>query len=145
MKTSQFIERKVQAIENGETMSKKYCASVMVDGNTIYSYGYHYPLLFRIEDKNGRMVWVCNNGGYSATTRKHISWAGGFADIFASIGGTGGFFSHTVDRNMVIDALRKELNETMDAMDAKKRKDTATYRMLEQQHARVWGFLHRLV
>lgn len=45
--------------------------NLFTDGNgTMYSYGYHYPLLF---DVNG--LKFINTTGYSNTTAKHISHA----------------------------------------------------------------------
>lgn len=50
------------------------CSSVMVDTNgTVYSYGYHYPLVFQTVEDNG--LYFINTSGYSSTTGKHIRWA----------------------------------------------------------------------
>jgi hypothetical protein len=145
MTTREFIEKCVRTIEEGGTMKKKLNSSVMVDGNVIYSYGYHYPLLFRIEDKDGRVVWVCNSGGYSATTSKHIAWAWRSADIDVKIGGISGFFSRAVDKAMVIEALRKELEEVEKTMQNKKSTETYVYKQLKGRQHRLYLSLERLI
>lgn len=69
----------IGACVRGETKQpkdgRKYNSSILWDGTTIYSYGVHYPLLFKVGN-----VWILNDRGYSNTTGKHISWAGSFAD-----------------------------------------------------------------
>lgn len=66
MTTKDFIK---QAFYGNTKMQK--CSSVFRDGdNNIYSYGYHYPLLFRV---NGKVI--LNDRGYSSTTGRHIMWA----------------------------------------------------------------------
>lgn len=60
---------------NGNQTKERTVSSVYFDGDTIYSYGYHYPLLFKIGGK-----WILNDTGYSSTTAKHISWARYYAD-----------------------------------------------------------------
>lgn len=45
--------------------------SLFFEGNTLYSYGYHYPLSI-IKDS----YILINNRGYSATTDKHIGLTG---------------------------------------------------------------------
>lgn len=54
----------------------RHCSSVFNDrdGN-IYSYGWHYPLLFTISGLSFRNVI-----GYSSSTGRHIAWASGLAD-----------------------------------------------------------------
>lgn len=67
MKTQDFIAR-----EFGNNDGRiKNCSSVVkdVDGN-IYSYGSHYPLVFKVFG-----VTFINTAGYSTTTARHILWA----------------------------------------------------------------------
>lgn len=64
----------IRSIVNGERTKARTVASIYFNGTNIYSYGTHYPLLFKI---NGR--WILNDRGYSATTGRHISWAWPFA------------------------------------------------------------------
>jgi hypothetical protein len=143
MTTQQFIAREVARIEAGNVTGEKRCASVVRYGDRIYSYGTHYPLLFRVQDAHGGTLWVCNNGGYSSTTGKHIAWAGGYADILAPLGGIG-YGARAVDREDVIKAIQARIDRLQADMDSKKRKDTQVYRNLEQQHAGYMGYLARL-
>jgi hypothetical protein len=84
MKTVDFIEKQAGIIrEGGRSLGK--CASVFAEGGTIFSYGYHYPLLFRLTRENGKVIMVLNRAGYSNTTAKHIGYAGRFSDISAII------------------------------------------------------------
>ena len=73
-----FIER-WHGVADGQ---ERTCSSVFKDGNgNIYSYGYHYPLLFEAGGPTFR-----NRVGYSSTTAKHIAWTQGvFAiDVWVS-------------------------------------------------------------
>lgn len=44
------------------------CSNVFSEGQTLYSYGYHYPLAHFLDDK----TVLINAAGYSVTTSKHI-------------------------------------------------------------------------
>lgn len=44
-------------------------AHLFIEGNVIYSYGYHFPIAFKIDSKNA----LFNSNGYSITTSKHKS------------------------------------------------------------------------
>jgi hypothetical protein len=107
----------------------------MGDGDRLYSYGNHYPLLFRVASKGGRMLWVVNDGGYSATTSKHIAYARAHADITAPIGGRG-YGAQAIDRADVIASKEARMRTLHATMQAKKRKDTATYKALEAEYVR---------
>jgi hypothetical protein len=45
------------------------------NGETVYSYGNHYPLGIILTNKHGERAAVINAAGYSVTTTKHISQA----------------------------------------------------------------------
>ena len=75
MKTSTFIERVAAGLEPQPRNGRKYVSSVLFDGEKLYSYGTHYPLLFKVGPH-----WVCNDRGYSNTTARHISYARREAD-----------------------------------------------------------------
>lgn len=62
MKTNQQI---AQAFANGATSGKS--GNMFIDGDTIYSYGYHFPIATRLRDG----LYLFNNIGYSNTTAKH--------------------------------------------------------------------------
>jgi hypothetical protein len=47
-------------------------ANVFTDGNTIYSYGRHFPMAIRCQDETGTRMLV-NEDKYSVTTSKHQS------------------------------------------------------------------------
>lgn len=74
MTTQQFIEKCI----TGNQKNARRFQSVYYDGETVYSYGYHYPLLV----KHGQN-WLINDTGYSITTAKHINWAYGATDYKA--------------------------------------------------------------
>lgn len=67
MKTRDFISNRLNV-----TGKIGRCSSVTqgTDG-TFYSYGPHYPLLFKVQG----LGWVANVRGYSNTTAKHIGYA----------------------------------------------------------------------
>ena len=67
MKTKDFISKHL----NTNDGIQRTCSSVFTDGRgNFYSYGYHYPLITRINNQ-----FYVNDKGYSITTAKHISWA----------------------------------------------------------------------
>ena len=133
MKTSDFIKEQKQRIDNGDTLRRgqKACASVFATNDRIYSYGYHYPLLFPVQSKSHGLVWVCNTGGYSATTGKHIGYSNYLADVSAPIGGTNGV---TVTIDTVIDSLSHKIDECLSLMASKKRTDTQVYMSIEREY-----------
>lgn len=98
MKTQTFIENNI----GKKPSEEKWCSSVYQDteGN-FYSFGYHYPLLFKVKNH-----WFVNTTGYSNSTAKHINWA------WASIGyhkaiGVNLITAHT-DINSILKSLRVE-------------------------------------
>ncbi len=60
-------------------------SNVLFDGEHVYSYGSHYPLLMRLETENGPR-WIANDRGYSSSTGRHISYARQFADASVKLG-----------------------------------------------------------
>jgi hypothetical protein len=80
MTTQEFITKNIGVASERD----RKCSSVFADhSGNIYSYGYHYPLLFKVGELTFR-----NNTGYSNTTAKHINWAGqadrGAIDVWLS-------------------------------------------------------------
>ena len=55
------------------TQSEGRSSNVFFEGNSIYSYGYHYKLGEFITSDNGLAI-IINDEGYSSSTGKHISW-----------------------------------------------------------------------
>lgn len=53
------------AFAQGATKGK--ANSMFIEGNTIYSYGHHFPIAIR---KEGKVAWF-NSSGYSKTTAIH--------------------------------------------------------------------------
>lgn len=139
MTTQEFIEKTYNTTNDkwGKYGTERRCSSVLTDKHgTVYSYGYHYPLAFKV----GGIDWV-NEAGYSSTTNKHISWAKralGYhnyvgvklhradAQVIASEFSTEGQKIEAI-RN----ALEREIKSIIEVMDSKKRKDTAIYSLLE--------------
>lgn len=80
MQTKQFIGKAVR----GEIRRGK-CSSVSFDGQHVYSYGTHYPLLIQLKTAEGPR-WILNDRGYSSSTGRHISWAREYADASVHIG-----------------------------------------------------------
>lgn len=79
MTSSEFIN-KWFGVSDGKSRT---LSSIYKDANgTIYSYGHHYPLLFKVGSLTFR-----NTSGYSATTGKHINWAGSLADFDVQVSG----------------------------------------------------------
>ena len=54
--------------------------NLYIDGNTLYSYGKHFPLAVRLisahkdNSSKNRYAFILNNDSYSKTTTKHKNW-----------------------------------------------------------------------
>lgn len=135
MRTREFIKRSYDRINDGKNKSAR-CASVFTEGEAIYSYGYHYPLLFTIYTPGGDRVWVCNNRGYSSTTSKHIAYSAYLADVCAELPRGeryGDHYARTSAYGIVLEAIKEKKARAIEAMASKKRKDTQVYRTLERE------------
>jgi hypothetical protein len=80
MTSREFIQKQ---FGNADGKTKTLSSIFKDERGNIYSYGRHYPLLFKV----GELVFR-NNTGYSNTTAKHIGWAGsvepGAIDVWLS-------------------------------------------------------------
>jgi len=103
--------------------------------NNIYSYGYHYPLLFTASD-NQHFAFV-NTTGYSNSTSKHIGKAKMAVgnDRLICVELDGARLPLTIDA--IHTMLGAKVVELKALMDSKKRKDTQVYRMLSMDYERV--------
>lgn len=167
MTTQEFITRNF-----GVSSTKdRQCSSVFADhdGN-MYSYGYHYPLLFTVGGKAFRNV-----AGYSNSTAKHINWAGGHDAIDVELTGDnqyswrnsenaakvphllymrhayGGVKDAATAKKLdraILKAIKKDLTAQRDniteTMASKKRQDTQVYKWLQFDLDRVTRSLERL-
>jgi len=70
MKTPRTNEQFVQAFALQQKTNGRL-NSLLIDGDTIYSFGYHYPLAMHITND----AVLINDEGYSRTTAKHIGLA----------------------------------------------------------------------
>lgn len=130
--------KQAREIENGQQRTRgNKCASVFRDGDRIYSYGYHYPLLLQVEDYTGRKLWVVNDTGYSNSTAKHIGHAWQVADVSAPLQCGQGWAQRTITRDDVINAMRGRIEKLRDEIASKKRINTSVYRMLLSQEQRA--------
>jgi hypothetical protein len=73
MQTVDFIYNHIPRLGGG--YEDKRCSSVIFSSGVLYSYGYHYPLMWTVKSRDGRDVLFVNTRGYSVTTAKHINWA----------------------------------------------------------------------
>lgn len=120
-----------------------YCSSVMQDtrGN-FYSYGYHYPLLFKLDGKTIRNV-----RGYSNTTAKHINWTRDIYAIDIEVPSTFRLNSYDSEQeliNQLAKGQKEYINSIVKQMDAKKRKDTQVYEYLDRDLRRAVENLREL-
>lgn len=121
MTTRQFITNAFTNRKDGK------CSSVFAENGDVYSYGYHYPLLFRVGGKAIRNV-----RGYSNTTQRHIMWSRDVEaiDIHAPYS-----FRLVGDDSAILrnlrDGQKAYIASIEEAMAAKKRKDTQVYKWLQ--------------
>lgn len=118
--------------------SRTSCSSVMSDSQgNIYSYGYHYPLLFTLNGKNIRNV-----RGYSSTTGRHILWSRDVdaIDIHAPAG-----YRLSDGIQPLIDSQTKYVQSLKSEMDAKVRKNTQVYEYLKARYIKASVNLMELI
>lgn len=111
------------------------------DGN-IYSYGYHYPLLFTATD-NDTLVFI-NTTGYSNTTARHIHHAWKAVDYKAIGVKLNGERHHNLTLSRVKELLQKERDGIVKEMQSKKRKNTEVYRQLFRALNTVDGYIQQV-
>lgn len=135
MTTQEFIAKNL-----GNTPSKtKHHASVMQDTNgQFYSYGLHYPLLFKIDNQ-----WFVNVRGYSNTTTKHINHAHAACPQAIPV-----VLSGSDRLPLTLDDVKMRLNQQLysirDDIQTKKHKNTQVYKDLFHQFNRVSGAINQL-
>ena len=99
--------------------------NLFTDGNgTMYSYGFHYPLLFEV---NG--LKFINAMGYSNTTAKHISHARSLAQHEVHIP----YNNSDISPLAIQKALANERAYILDEIEAIKRKNTKKEARLQQR------------
>jgi hypothetical protein len=149
MTTQEFIKKTY-----GVTSDRgRHCSSVIADNQgNIYSYGQHYPLLFSVGGLTFR-----NCTGYSNTTSRHISLAGGHDAIDVWLSGcnlstwnspenakkvpqllhlSGHGMTPVIETMLkmaIVEDLDAELADIKERMASKKRKDTKTFNALEDE------------
>lgn len=130
MKTSSFIEKQAAKIMRGERGNGK-CSSVFADNDCIYSYGYHYPLLFKVTKPNGDAIMIVNRRGYSSSTDRHVRWCWRVSGVSVELIGR--------DRDYinVVNSVEVELQGIRNEMAAKKRKDTSVFKALQWRESRA--------
>lgn len=101
MKTKDFMYRCARGLESSTPRNgEKKVSRLMWDGKTVYSFGKHYPLLFKLGDN-----WICNDAGYSRTTWKHI----GQARMYSTWNVELPRHSSDVSANGIINAAKEEI------------------------------------
>lgn len=131
MTTQEFIEKEF-ANDNGKT---RYFGSILKDANgNLYSYGRHYPLLFKVGNQTFR-----NTRGWSVSTGRHIRWTRGIPAIDVELDNDA---TEIVNRSYKTDqeklehifrCLSRQKADLFVQLDSKKRKDTWVYSNLMQQ------------
>ena len=140
MTSLQFIEKQFYATHGLE----KHHNSLYRDSKgNIYSYGYHYPLMFTADDSS-RLVFI-NTTGYSNTTSKHIGHAWNACDYKAiGIKLNGRRLSPEFKLRDALELLTRERAEIIRTMNSKKRKDTYVYRALVSELAKNQGYIDQV-
>ena len=133
MKNSEFID-------NYNFTPNKSHGNLFTDSNgTMYSYGYHYPLLFKV---NG--LTFVNTRGYSNTTSKHINYCRPYARYQVELyrDETG---SYSIEYESVLYNLEEELKDINDDIAELKRHNTQKEARLLSERARVSNTIHDLL
>lgn len=138
MKQRTFVQKIAPDIGNPNARHRE-CSHLVFDRGILYSYGKHYPLLFKI----GNVIFR-NVAGYSQTTNgKHIP-ATYNVDAYNvklkrefSLPYEYSYGGNTPNQDDVIASLEHERDTLLSTMDSLKRKDTKKYLFLQRQLANV--------
>lgn len=134
MTTQEFIRKAHEG-----TTTKEKCSSVFRDGRDVYSYGYHYPLLFKV----GGLTFI-NTSGYSNTTQRHILWAKQAVDYqYIGVNLHGKRLSTLTLEDIEV-YIMSEIVKLNTEMESKKRKDTQVYRSLESEMKQQLAWLEEV-
>jgi hypothetical protein len=140
MRTIDFIARCAE----GKQVRDKRCASVFFESRDciIYSYGYHYPLLFKIAG-----AWIVNDRGYSATTGKHISLAGQVADYRVSLNEHGIGISQTTAENVRDSAVSElqDIRERLEKLSVRAFRQRANLQYRQAQLTDTLSFINSVI
>jgi len=99
---------------------------LFTDNNgTMYSYGYHYPLLFKV---NG--LTFVNVAGYSHTTAIHINHARPLATYEIRLNE---YRANDISVETIIQTLKNEMDHLEESISNIKRKDTQKGAMLQKR------------
>lgn len=114
----------------GTQKYKVYSSLVRDDDGNIYSFGFHYPLLFSIGS-----LWYRNTAGYSSTTSRHIGIAGQWSDVDVEIPNNG---RRGVPKYWEISEwLATTVTNLEEQLGLKKRKDTKIYAQITEDLERA--------
>lgn len=69
MNNKQLAKRFAEGATSGKA------SNMFIEGDTIYSYGYHFPIAKRLNTNN---IVIVNSNSYSNSTSKHQSHVGGY-------------------------------------------------------------------
>ena len=133
MTTAEYIEKALRNTTRSSSFASVITQKDYKTGNiTVYSYGYHYPLV-TIIDGNAYV----NDKGYSNTTAKHINWA--YRAARNIVGGSHVYSAPIFGRGeqLTLDSIKTnatyEYNRLTAEMASKKRRDTFVYESLEHK------------
>ena len=144
MTSAEFIAKTYDTTSDRE----RRCSSVFTDySGTVYSYGYHYPLAFKVAGLD-----FVNTAGYSSTTSKHICWARGIVpnqlhvklwrDESQVISASYSTPEQKLESIKV--ALERELASVQKQMGTKTRHETQVYRALVNEEDTICSTLNKV-
>lgn len=136
--TSREFIAKWYAVDDGR--ERRLSSVLKDDAGNIYSYGYHYPLAFRLND-----IDVINTAGYSSSTGKHIAWAKqalNYDAVYVEL--HRGEMLRWIDKSTVLERLEEMKASKQKEMDAKKRKDTSIFEWLQHDMDRIVKDINRV-
>lgn len=107
---------------NNKDVNDKTVSNIIFQNGAFFSYGSHYPLLWKIGSYN-----FVNTSGYSQSTARHICRASVHATYQVDLIG------NDYSPLGVYQSLVKTVQELKSKMASKKRKDTAIYSSLKNK------------
>ena len=137
MTNKQFIDR---FVHNGfqDDHKQSPTGALWHNNGILYSYGYHYPLMFKV-----RGLVFRNIESYSNTTGKHIGLCGAHSDHDVKL-----YFEDAVYRRMepmlIVDALVTESIAIDKTISKIKRKDTIKEQNLRNRLAQIDNAINAL-
>jgi len=111
-----------------------YCGNLYFEGDTIYSYGSHFPISRIVYNSRGEKAYIFNENTYSSSTSQHQNWVLGAIPHAATLFYTHGcltpevFEGTNACHNNAMKVVAQKISDIIDFMGKQRRARTVDHR-----------------